>query len=279
MSIFIIAEIGINHNGSVDLCKKLIDIASIAGCDAVKLQKRDIDLVYTKKFLDSHRESPWGKTQRDQKQGLEFDVKEYDIINEYCKNKGIHWFASAWDFNSQKFLHKYDLKYNKIASAMLPHKSFLEKVADENKHTFISTGMSTLDMIDSAVEIFIRKKCSFELMHCRSVYPMNENDANLNVIDTLKNRYKCNVGYSGHEPGLAVSYAAAAKNISSLERHITLDRSMYGSDQSASVEPAGLIQLVGAVRKIENAFGNGIKDFDSEEMAVAEKLRAHLEHI
>ena len=276
MSIFFIAEIGINHNGDIDICKRLIDVAVTAGCNAVKFQKRDIDKVYTQEFLASPRESQWGTTQRDQKLGLEFNQKEYEQIDIYCKERNIYWFASAWDLNSQNFLQKFDLHYNKIASAMITSIPLLEKVASENKHTFISTGMCNFDMIDEAVNIFKKKNCSFELMHCRSVYPMNEKDANLNVIDTLKKRYSCDVGYSGHEPGLAVSYAAAALGISSLERHITIDRSMYGSDQSASIEPQGLFQLVGAVRKIELALGDGEKTFDLEEQEVAAKLRAHI---
>ncbi|MDA9171068.1 N-acetylneuraminate synthase family protein [Alphaproteobacteria bacterium] len=276
MSIFFIAEIGINHNGSINICKKLIDVAVSAGCDAVKFQKRDIDSVYTQDFLASPRESEWGKTQRDQKLGLEFTNDDYLIIDDYCKNQNINWFASAWDLDSQNFLEKFNLKYNKIASAMMTSKPLLEKVASEKKHTFISTGMCNFDMIDIAVEIFKKHNCSFELMHCRSVYPMNEKDANLRVINTLKKKYSCDVGYSGHEPGLAISYAAAALGISSLERHITLDRSMYGSDQSASIEPQGLAQLVGAVRKIELGLGDGIKTFDDEEKEVALKLRAHI---
>ena len=276
MSIFFIAEIGINHNGSIDICKQLIDAAVVAGCDAVKFQKRDIDKVYTQDFLNSPRDSKWGKTQRDQKIGLEFNNDDYKIIDDYCKKKNIVWFASAWDLNSQNFLEKFDLKYNKIASAMITSTPLLEKVASEKKHTFISTGMCDFEMIDNAVKIFQKYNCSFELMHCRSVYPMNEKDANLRVINTLKKKYSCNVGYSGHEPGLAISYAAAALGISSLERHVTLDRSMYGSDQSASIEPQGLSQLVGAVRKIELALGDGIKSFDDEEQEVALKLRAHI---
>lgn len=276
MSIFIIAEIGINHNGDIDICKKLIDAAVNAGCDAVKFQKRDIDLVYTQEFLDSPRESQWGNTQRDQKLGLEFNEEEYREVDIYCKSRNILWFASSWDVNSQEFLQKFDLKYNKIASAMITSIPLLERVASEKKHTFISTGMSDFNMIDKAVEIFIKHECSYELMHCRSVYPMNEKDANLKVIDTLRQRYSCDVGYSGHEPGLAISYAAAALGISSLERHITIDRSMYGSDQSASIEPQGLTQLVGAVRKISLGLGDGIKTFDDEERQVAEKLRAHI---
>lgn len=276
MSIFIIAEIGINHNGDLSICKDLINAAVDCGCNAVKFQKRDINSVYTKDFLDSHRDSPWGQTQRDQKSGLEFGKDEYFEIDRYCKSKGIEWFASAWDINSQKFLQQFDCKYNKVASAMIIYEELLELIASEGKHTFISTGMSTYENIQRAVDIFRSSNCSFELMHTISTYPMDDEDANLNLIKTLKDKYQCNVGYSGHETGLAISNAAAALGISSLERHITLDRSMYGSDQSASVTVAGLRQLVGAVRKIELALGDGIKKFSNKEMIVAKNLRQHL---
>jgi len=276
MTIKIIAEVGINHNGSLDTCKKLIDIAHSSGCDAVKFQKRTIDKVYTQEFLKSYRESPWGTTQEDQKKGLEFGYDEYSEIDRYCNEIGIDWFASAWDLDSQFFLRKFSTNYNKIASALIVDESLLNEVASEKKHTFISTGMSTYSDIDKAVEIFERKGCSYELMHTVSTYPMKDSSANLLMIKELKKRYNCNVGYSGHEVGLAVSYAATALGISSLERHITLDRSMYGSDQSASVEPAGLRQLVGAVRIIENAMGDGVKIISEEELQVAKKLREHL---
>jgi N-acetylneuraminate synthase len=276
MTIFVIAEIGINHNGDTDITKQLIDVAVDAGADAVKFQKRDIDLVYTQELLDQPRESPWGTTQREQKQGLEFGAAEYGEIDRYCKDKGIEWFASAWDIESVKFLRQFDCKYTKIASAMIVYEDLLKEVASEGRHTFISTGMSDTGDIDRAVEIFTEANCPFELMHCISTYPMQDEDANLNCIHTLRDRYKCNVGYSGHEAGLAVSYAAAALGISSLERHITLSRAMYGSDQAASVEPSGFKSLVGAVRKIEGAMGDGKLGMTEKEKAVAEKLRAHI---
>jgi N-acetylneuraminate synthase len=276
MSIFIIAEIGINHNGDMSICKKLIDVAVTSGANAVKFQKRNIDNVYTQDFLDSPRESPWGSTQRDQKMGLEFTDNDYLEIDTYCKEKNIEWFASAWDLDSQRFLQKYNCKYNKIASAMIVSKELLEMVSKEGKHTFISTGMTTYNDIEKAVEIFRKENCSFELMHTISTYPMEEKNANLRMIETLQERFQCNVGYSGHEVGLAVSYAAAALDISSLERHITLDRSMYGSDQSASVEPPGFMQLVGAVRKIELAMGDGVKRVIEAEAPIAKNLRQHL---
>ena len=276
MSIFIIAEIGINHNGDMSICKELIDVAVDSGCDAVKFQKRDINQVYTQDFLDSYRESPWGTTQREQKIGLEFDKDQYLEIDQYCKEKGVEWFASAWDLNSQSFLRQFDCKYNKVASAMAVYDDLLKIIAEEGKHTFISTGMSTYNDIDKAVDIFKKAGCSFELMHTVSTYPMKEENANLNMIKTLRDKFQCNVGYSGHEVGLAVSYAAAALGVTSLERHITLDRSMYGSDQSASVSRSGFKHLVGAVRKIELAMGDGIKKILKEEIPIAENLRQHL---
>jgi len=276
MSIFIIAELGINHNGQLEIARQLIEVAKEAGCDAVKLQKRTIDLVYSKEQLDQPLQSPWGTTRREQKLGLEFSQKEYEEIDRYCRELGIEWFASAWDLESLEFLDQFNLKYSKVASAILVDTEMLEAIAKRGKHTFISTGMSTLKEIDHAVEIFRKHKCPFELMHCVATYPMEDADANLNCIHSLRERYKCNVGYSGHEVGLAVSYAAAALGISSLERHITMNRSMYGSDQAASVEPTGLRSLVGAVRKIEKAMGDGQKRLNKNEIPIAKKLRAHL---
>jgi N-acetylneuraminate synthase len=277
MSIKIIAEIGINHNGDMDICKKLIDVAKNSGADCVKFQKRDIDQVYTQDFLDSPRESQWGTTQREQKTGLEFSAEQYQEIEDYCKENGLEWFASAWDINSQKFLRQFNLKYNKVASAMIVHTELLQEIASEGKHTFISTGMTTYDDIQAAIDIFLKANCSFELMHTVSTYPMKDEHANLNMIKTLREKFDCNVGYSGHEVGLAVSYAAAALNITSLERHITLDRAMYGSDQSASIEPAGFKQLVGSIRKIEAAMGDGVKRTIKEEAPIAINLRQHLD--
>ena len=276
MSIFIIAEIGINHNGDIGITKDLIKVAKEAGCDAVKFQKRTLEKVYTTEELDKQRESPWGTTNRQQKEGLEFGQQEFEQIDSYCKKLGIEWFASAWDVESQKFLQQFNLKYNKIASAMMVDSDLLRIVAAEGRHTFISTGMSTLEEIDCAVEIFKKSGCPFEVMHCVSTYPMEDTDANLNCISTLRDRYSCDVGYSGHEVGLAVSYAAAALGITSLERHITLDRAMYGSDQSASIEPPALRNLVGAVRKIEDAMGDGKKFVLDSEVPIAKKLRGHL---
>jgi len=277
--IFIIGEIGINHNGDLDLAKKLIDAAVHAGLDCVKFQKRNINKVYSKEKLVSFRESPWGKTEEAQKKGLELGLKEYEEIDKYCKFKNIDWFASAWDLDSLEFLEKFKLKYHKIASAMIKSTKFLEHVASKKKHTFISTGMCEMEDIKIAVEIFEKNECSFELMHCVSKYPASADLINLNCIKTLKEKFKCNVGYSGHESGIAISVAAASFEISSLERHITLDRTMYGTDQAASIEPNGLINLVKSVRKVENALGDGIKVFHKEEVDIAKKLREHLDRI
>ena len=271
---FIIAEIGINHNGDMEIVKKLIDGAIVAGCDAVKFQKRTIDTVYTKDDLDRPRESPWGTTNRQQKEGLEFGKEEYDEIDRYCKEKGIEWFASAWDVESQLFLRQYNLKYNKVASAMLTHRELLEAIADEGRYTFISTGMSSLSQIIKAVKIFQEKGCPFELMYCNSTYPMPVEQANLNAMMTLKSTFEgVKVGYSGHETGLMVSCTAVAMGATSLERHITLDRSMYGSDQSASVELAGFKILVDRVREVELSKGDGFKDVTEQEKKIAAKLR------
>ena len=281
MKIIFIAEIGINHNGNLDIAKEMINISKEVGADIVKFQKRDIETVYSKEILDAPRESPWGTTTRDQKYGLEFGEKEYDEIDAYCKKKGIEWFSSAWDLKSLEFLKKYKSKYNKIASAMIVDKKFLRSVALEKKHTFISTGMCELSDIDEAVKIFRENKCSFEIMHCISAYPFDENktSANLNLINFYKERYKCNIGYSGHEKGgLAITLAASGMGISSVERHITIDRSMYGSDQAASIEPAALKQLISSIRKIENAFSNNKKTMLDEEKPIAKKLRAHLNY-
>ena len=271
--VFIIAEIGINHNGDLKIAKQLIDQSKAAGCDAVKFQKRTIDVVYSPDVLDQPRESPWGSTQRDQKMGLEFGEAEYDEINRYCNEVGIIWFASAWDIPSQKFLRKYNCQYNKVASAMTTHVAFLGEVASEKKMTFISTGMCTLDDVDHAVKIFRDADCPFVLLHTVSTYPAKESDLNLAVMATLRERYKCPVGYSGHEPSVSPSVIAGALGAQVIERHVTLDRSMYGSDQSASLESAGLLNLVSTIRKISECVGNGEKQVMDAEKEVAKKLR------
>ena len=272
--VFIIAEIGINHNGDIEIAKKLIEVAKNAGCDAVKFQKRTVEKVYSNDILDTPRESPWGNTTRDQKLGLEFGKKEYDEINQCCLLYGIDWFASSWDIDSQSFLHQYDLKYNKIASAMLTNAELLKTVAEEKKHTFISTGMSTMEEIDDAVNIFRERNCPFELMHANSSYPMKIEEANLLCIPMLKKKFNCDVGYSGHEvSAYQVSLIAVSLGATSLERHITLDRTMYGSDQAASLEPSGLKRMIRDVKSVEAILGDGKKRIWDSEIPVKKKLR------
>lgn len=275
--VYIIGEIGINHNGSMTIAKKMIDMAVDCGVDAVKFQKRTIEKVYSSEELQKPRQSPWGNTTKAQKLGLEFEKEEYLEISNYCKEKNIEWFASAWDLDSLEFLEEFNVKYHKIASAMIIDKNFLKKVAEKGKKTFISTGMSTLSDIDEAVNIFSSANCDFELMHCVSTYPMKIEHANLLTIKELQKRYNCNVGYSGHENGIAISLAAVGLGITSLERHYTLDRTMYGSDQVASLEKRGLSELVSMTRKIEIALGvPSLGKVFEEELPIAEKLRKHI---
>jgi N-acetylneuraminate synthase len=274
VALYLIAEIGINHNGDLEIAKKLIDAAAHAGFDAVKFQKRTVNKVYSNEFLDSPRESPWGSTQRDQKNGLEFSESQYQEIDDYCKRIGIQWSASAWDLESQAFIRQFDCAFNKVASPMLGHLPLLELIASERKKTFISTGMSTLEEIDAVVEIFRSEDCPFELMHCNSSYPMKDEDANLLCIPMLRERYAVDVGYSGHETSLIkVCSAAVALGATSLERHITLDRAMYGSDQAASIEVHALTNFVETVRAIPKILGNGQKTLSQAEQATREKLR------
>ena len=271
---FIVAEIGINHNGSLDIAKKLIDIALSSNCDAVKFQKRTVEKVYSKEVLDSPRESPWGTTTREQKLGLEFSLNDYQIIDKYCKSKKIPWYVSCWDIDSQIKMRKFKTKYNKVASAMLVHHKLLHTIAEEEKYTFISTGMSTIEQIKDAINIFKKYNCPFELQHSHSAYPMTIEEANLRVIQTLREKFKCNVGYSGHEAGAyLVCVAAVVLGATSIERHITLDRTMYGSDQAASLEPQGLFRMVKDVREIDSILGDGIKRIYDSELPAMKKLR------
>ena len=274
MSTFIIAEIGINHNGNINIAKELIDVAVFTKCDAVKFQKRTPEICIPKSQRKAMRQTPWGNiSYLEYRCHVELDFNAYQEIDRYCKQVHIPWFASAWDIESQKFLQQFNLKYNKIASAMIAHRPLLEEVAFEKKHTFISTGMSTLFEIENAVNIFRQIDCSFELMHCVSTYPMKSEDANLKNIVMLRDRFRCDVGYSGHEPGLAISYAAVALEATSIERHITLDRSIWGTDQAASLEPIGLYNLVGAIRKIEKALGKDERIVTEEEQKKKSILR------
>jgi N-acetylneuraminate synthase len=270
---YIIGEIGINHNGDLKIAKELIDLAKECGCDAVKFQKRNVDDVYTEKYLNSPRESPWGKTQRAQKLGLEFGKNEYDEIDLYCKEKNIDWFASAWDIDSQIFLEQYNCKYNKIASPMITNIEFLKYVANLKKPTIISTGMTKLDDVDKAINIFRSYDCPYILMHCTSIYPCPVDKCNLGMITTLKKRYNCDVGYSGHSPGVVDSYIATVLGAKFIEKHITLDRAMYGSDQSASLERTGLSLTVKNCKLVNEFIGDGKPHFYKEEKDNSRKLR------
>jgi N-acetylneuraminate synthase len=271
--IYIIAEIGINHNGDIKIAKQLIDLAKEAGCDAVKFQKRTIDIVYPAAVLATPRESPWGTTTRQQKEGLEFGLAAYKEIDAYCRAKQIDWFASAWDVESQRFLRQFNCPHNKVASAMITNREFLQSVAEEQRHAFVSTGMSEFTDIDSAVGILQKANCPITLMHTVSTYPSKEEELNLRCIETLKKRYGLPVGYSGHEVSPIPSIIAAGLGVSAIERHITLDRAMYGSDQAASLEKRGLEILVGGVRTAEVCLGTGEKAFGEAERGVAKKLR------
>jgi len=275
--VFIVAEIGINHNGDIKIAKKLIDLAVSSGCDAVKFQKRTVNKVYSKEVLDGPRESPWGTTQREQKEGLEFSISDYKIIDKYCKQKKIQWYLSCWDIDSQIEMRKFKTKYNKVASAMLVHTKLLETIAQEGKHTFISTGMSTINDISKAIKIFKKYKCPFELMHSHSSYPMKIEEANLKVIQTLKKKFKCDVGYSGHESAASlICVAAVLQGATSIERHITLDRTMYGSDQAASLEKLGLLRLIKEIRAVDVILGDGKKKIWDSEKSAMKKLRERL---
>ena len=272
--VFVTAEIGTNHMGDIKIAKKLIDVAKEAGCNAVKFQKKSVEKIYSKEFLDSKLESPWGTTQREMRIYREFDMKQFSEIDKYCKKKKIFWFASCWDIDSQIQMRKFKTKYNKVASAMLTHKKLLKTIAEEKKYTFIATGMSSLKDIDNAIKIFKKFKCPFELMHCHSAYPMPVNEANLKLIPFLKKKFKCDVGYSGHETGATnVSIPAVMLGATSVERHITLDRTMYGNDQSASLEPEGVKRLVRDIKIMDKILGNGKKQVWKSEIPAQKKLR------
>jgi len=272
-SVYITAEIGINHNGDLEIAKKLIKKSKEIGIDAVKFQKRTIDKVYSDEILNKYRESPWGTTQREQKIGLEFKEDQYDEIDRYCKEVGIDWYASAWDIDSQIFLQKYNLPVNKVASAMATNIDFIKFVADENKPTFASTGMCTIEEIDSLVSIFKDANCPLVLMHTNSEYPSPEENLNLSMIKTLGDMYDLNIGYSGHEPSVSPSLMAVCLGAVAVERHLTLDRTLYGSDQAASLEPKGFNSLVEMINKFNIVYGDGVKAITENEKVVAEKLR------
>jgi N-acetylneuraminate synthase len=272
--VFIIAELGTNHMGDVKIAKEMITTAKTFGCDAVKLQKKNVEKIYTKEFLDSPLESPWGTTQREMRLHREFSEKQISQLVKHAKKLKIPIFFSCWDIDSQKQMRKFKTKFNKVASAMLIHKKLLEEIAKEKKYTFISTGMSTMKDIDYAVKIFRKYKCPFELMHTNSSYPMSNEEANLKLIPVLIKKFKCKVGYSGHEIGTTdVCVPAVMVGATSIERHFTLNRTWYGYDQAASLEPAGLFRLVSFIRVLDTIMGDGKKQIYDSEKPNMKKLR------
>jgi N-acetylneuraminate synthase len=277
MNTYIIAEIGINHNGSLEVAKKLIDIASVAGCDSVKFQKRNPDICVPEDQKGIMRSTPWGEmTYLEYKHRIEFGEEEYDQIDLYCKHRDIKWSASAWDLDSLKFLRNFDIPYIKIPSALLTNDELLlesKELDDESKPAkiILSTGMSTIEEIDHAVSIL--RGSDYALLHCNSSYPAPNEDLNLNCIKSLKERYNCEVGYSGHEFGLTTTIASICMGATIVERHITLDRTMWGTDQMCSVEPHGLIKLVKGIRELELALGDGNKIVTEKEQEIKNKLR------
>lgn len=271
---FLIGEIGINHNGNVKLAKKLIDLASKYKFDCVKFQKRTPEICIPDYQKQVVRDTPWGQmSYLEYKKKIEFGIKEYSEIDKYCKKKKILWFASSWDIESQKLMRRFKSKYNKIASAMITNLEFLKVVAQERKKTFISTGMTEMKDITKAVKIFRDAKCPIVLLHCVSTYPCPEKDLNLNVIRTLKNKYKCEVGYSGHESTVSPSILAWFIGASAIERHITLDRSMWGTDQSASLSEDGIRNLTNIIFKTPEILGDGKKKFSKNEKNISKKFR------
>jgi N-acetylneuraminate synthase len=274
MSTYIIAEIGINHNGSLETAKKLIDIAAVSGCDAVKFQKRNPDVCVPEHQKHIMRDTPWGRmTYLQYKYRVEFGQAEYDEIDAYCRDKGIAWSASPWDMDSLKFLSQYDLPFIKVPSAMITNEELMRGCARTGMKVIFSSGMSTLDETDQAVDWMREENSEFALLHCNSTYPAPLEDLNLRCIQTLRDRYDCEVGYSGHEFRLGTTVASVYLGATILERHITLDRTMWGSDHLASVEPQGLIKLVKGVRELEVALGDGIKRVTDGELPVRKKLR------
>jgi N-acetylneuraminate synthase len=268
---YVVAEIGINHNGDIDLAKRLISVAVGAGCDAVKFQKRTVDIVYTAEELSKPRESPFGATNGDLKRGLEFNLEDYQEIDRYCREVKMPWFASCWDELSVDVINRFDVPCFKIASASLTDDNLLRHTRATGRPIILSTGMSTLRQIDRAVEILGTE--NLILLHACSAYPAYYEELNLRVIPLLRERYRVPVGYSGHETGLPSSVAAAAMGACMIERHITLDRSMWGSDHAASLEPNGVNKLVGYVRLVEKSMGDGVKRVLEREQPVIKKLR------
>ena len=274
--IYIIAEIGINHNGDMSIAKKLIDIAKVAGCDVVKFQKRNPDVCVPEHQKTIMRDTPWGRmTYLDYKYKVEFNQNQYDEIDIYCKEKDIKWSASPWDLDSLDFLNQYDIPFIKIPSALLTDLELIRESVKTGKKIIISTGMSTIEEIDSAVNTIkkINAEAKYAILHCNSTYPAPNDELNLNCIKTLKDKYNCEVGYSGHEFGLTTTIASVCLGASIIERHITLDRTMWGTDQMCSVEPQGLIKLVRGIKELNKALGDGKKIVTETEKPIREKLR------
>jgi N-acetylneuraminate synthase len=271
--VFVIAEIGINHNGSLELAKKLIDGAYLAGADAVKFQKRTPERCVPREQWDLPRDTPWGRmTYIDYRRRMEFGVREFAALDRHCRDRGILWFASSWDEESVDFMERFDPPCHKVASASLTDDALLVRMRQTGRPLILSTGMSTLEEIAHAIAVTGRERLL--LAHATSTYPCPPTDLNLKMIETLAERYpECPVGYSGHETGLAPTWAAVALGATFVERHITLDRALWGSDQAASVEIGGFLRLVANIRDIEKSLGDGVKRIYAGELAQIEKLR------
>lgn len=269
----IIAELGINHNGDIDLAKQMIDVAAAAGCDFVKFQKRTISEVYSQEELDKPRESPWGTTNREQKMGLEFDFHEYEVLDYYCRDKRIKWFASPWDIYSVGFLHNFKPPFMKIASASLTDHELLKTCTEYGYPLILSTGMSTLEELDKAIDVVGRLNVHC-IMHCTSTYPTKTEELNLNCIPMLKGKYPwAKIGFSNHHPGIIYMPIAVALGAEMIEFHQTVDRSMYGSDQAASIESTGVFKAVSYMRNVSIALGDGVKKIYDSEVPIRENLR------
>lgn len=269
---YLIAEIGLNHNGSVDLAKRLIDVALDASCDAVKFQKRTPELCVPPEQRDVLRETPWGIiTYMDYRRRIELGLEEYRAIDAHCRARGIHWFASCWDVPSVDFIEQFSPPCHKVASACLTDPELLARLRATGRPVVMSTGMSTLDQIRNAVDRLGRDRLL--VAHCTSTYPCQPEESNLRMIETLRRELDCPIGYSGHEVGLQVTLAAVALGACFVERHITLDRAMWGTDQAASIEPGGLKRLVRDIRVIERAMGDGVKRVYDSERPIMRKLR------
>lgn len=268
---YVIAEIGINHNGDVDTARKLIAAAAVSGCDAVKFQKRTVDVVYSAEELAKPRENPFGPTNGHLKRGLEFGLEQYRAIADYCRQSGVVWFASCWDEASVDFVEQFSPPCSKIASASLTDDNLLRHHRATGRPIIASTGMSSIEQIDHAVEVLGTD--NLILMHTTSTYPSKPEELNLRALVTLRERYNVPVGYSGHEVGLSTTVAAVALGACAVERHITLDRAMWGSDQAASVEPHGFSRLVRDIRVLRTAIGDGVKRVYESEVPIRQKLR------